>query len=372
LLLLSFFFGRFFGKVAILAESTERNHVKEKSSPLTCYFWTRDDFLPTVECTSAQANILLALAGFANPDGTSSRPGRLNLMRTTKYDRDTIRQAINFWLSHPSRVLLRTFKGNGKTHASVYRILMPNTDSKGAEQTPLIANERGGVDAPSDVKGADKGRERGGKGADSPPIPNTEVPSTNSSSHADASNSDGTTDDDLKFSKAKADFLARASGPKDELDEALELIRYRADTNGNQPIRNWPAYFKECLANFLDSDWKTVRVRIERAAKSRALSSPQAKAKAQHLHKTAIDHGWTDREFTSLLHHDFGLSIQPTVASIAQLSEWDYQAALTRFHQPPETICNQCGQRGCEHLRAEKERWLAEARQRMQKSRNHE
>jgi hypothetical protein len=141
-----------------LDENTERNQAQEKSSPLTCYFWIRDDFLRTVECTSAQANILIALAGFSNPDGSNIRPGRPNLIRITKYDRDTIRQAINFWLSHPSRVLLRTFKGNGKTHASVYRILMPETDSKGADQTPLPHNERGGVDAPSGLKGAEKGR----------------------------------------------------------------------------------------------------------------------------------------------------------------------------------------------------------------------
>lgn len=356
-----------------MAETTERNQAQEKSSPLTCYFWTRDDFLPTVECTSAQANILLALAGYGNPDGSNCRPGRPKLMRTTKYDRDTIREAINFWLSHPSRVLLRTFKGNGKTHASVYTVVMPNdsqpkgadADPKGADQTPLNDGERGGVDAPSDPKGADKGRERGGKGADSPPIPNTEVPNTNSSSHADSSCSGETSDDDLKFSKAKTEFLAKAPGPKDELAEALDLIRDRSRDNGNKPIRNWTAYFKECIANFLDSDWKVVRDRLARAAKARALSSPEAKAKGKLLYDTAIEHGWTHREFGSLLYHDFNQPIQPTVASIAQLSEWDYQAALTRFQQPPESICRECGQRGCEHLRAERERLFAELRKQM-------
>jgi hypothetical protein len=370
-----------------LAESNERNQTKEKSSPLTCYFWTRDDFLPTVECTSAQANILLALAGYANPDGTSSRPGRLKLMLTTKYDRDTIREAINFWLSHPSHVLLRTFKGNGKTHASVYRIVMPDdgqpkgadADPKRAEQTPLKDGQRGGVDAPSDPKGADKGRERGGKGADSPPIPYTEVPSTDnskSSSQESASSSDGSAsgDDELKFEKAKAKILAEYLGPKDECAAALDLIRERVKTNGNQPVRYWPTYLEKSLREFLPTDWNVVRTRLARAAEVKRLSSPEARAKAQHLYKTATDHNWIKDEFDDLLFREFNLTIPPTIESIARLSELDYQTALTRFQQPPETICKECGQRGCEHLRAERERMLASVRQRFREmqSKSHE
>jgi hypothetical protein len=367
---LSFFFGRFFG-------DDENRMSNEKPSKLTAYFWVRDQFLPETECSPADASVLSALAGYGNPDGTSVRPGNPRLMATTKLSKSQIKLSIDRWLRHPSGVLVEVSPGCGRKHAAVFCIRMFAVESKGVNHQPLSNAERGQTETPLNEKGvkkgvspdAERGQERG------QPLTPTEVPSITESSSVtfdSASRSDGTSDDELKFLKAKTEYLAKAPGPKDELSEALDLIRDRSRDNGNQPIRNWPAYFKECLANFLDSDWKTVRVRIERAAKARALSSPEAKAKAQHLHKTATDHGWIDREFSSLLHHDFGLPIQPTVASIAQLSEWDYQAALTRFQQPPETICKECGQRGCEHLRAEKERWLAEARQRMQKSQDHE
>jgi hypothetical protein len=203
-----------------------------------------------------------------------------------------------------------------------------------------------------------------------PPAPESDAKSGGSSLKGSSlkNSSSPESDDELRFLKAKAKFLADATGPKDQIAGALDLIRERVCTNGNQPVRNWNAYLKECLANFLDSDWKTVHDRIARAAKAQALSSPEAKAKAQHLHKTAMDHGWTQSEFDSLLRYDFDQPIRPTVASIAQLSELAYQAALTRFQQPPESICKQCGQRGCEHLRAEHNRSMAELRQRLEKS----
>ena len=340
-------------------DNANGNQAQEKSSPLTAYFWIRDEFLPQTECTSAQANILLALAGYADPDGSNVRPGRLNLTRATKYDRDTVREAINFWLRHSSAVLVRISQGNGKTHASVYRILLPDTvpkgadaDFKGADQTPL-SNAKGAEQTPLQTP---KGRERGGKGADSPPIPSTEHLNSKSSSHTTASSSDGSAsgDDELRFQKAKANFLAKTPGHKGELAEALELIRDRSTTNGNQPVRNWQAYFKECLANFLDPDWTIVRGRIERAAKQRQETSPEAKEKARLFVNTAREHNWDDAELRWLLREDF--HVEFTIAGIAQLSDWDYATATTRVSQPPETACRECGGRGCEHILAERRR----------------
>jgi hypothetical protein len=350
----------------------------EKPSKLTAYFWVRDQFLPETECSPADASVLSALAGYGNPDGTSIRPGNPRLMATTKLSKSQIKLSIDRWLRHPSGVLVEVSPGCGRKHAAVFRIRMFAVESKGVHGEPLYNEEKGQTETPLDEKGGRKGVssdvERGQEWGQ--PLPPTEVPSiTESSSVASASTSSsyGTSDDDLKFSKAKTDFLAKAPGPKDELAEALDLIRDRARDNGNKPIRNWPAYFKESLANFLDSDWKAVRDRLARAAKARSLSSPEAKAKAQRLHKTAIDRGWTDLEFGSLLHHDFGQPIQPTVASIAQLSEWNYLVVLTRFQQPPPSICTECGQRGCEHLRTERERFVAECRQLLRdKGQSHE
>jgi hypothetical protein len=170
----------------------------------------------------------------------------------------------------------------------------------------------------------------------------------------------------LKFSKAKTDLLAKVSGPKDELADALELIRDRATTNGNQPIRNWTAYLKKCLSEFLDSDWNTVRTRLARAAKAAGLSSPEAKAKAALLQKTAHDHDWTDQEFAALLRYDFGVHTV-SVSAIAQLSEWDYQTALARVQQPPPSVCPECGGRNCEHQRAERQRFTEELRRTLAK-----
>jgi hypothetical protein len=252
-----------------------------------------------------------------------------------------------------------------------------DADPKGAEQTPLTDGQRGGVDAPLGDKGADKGRERGGKGADSPPIPYTEVPGTDnskSSSQESTSSSDGSAsgDDELKFQKAKAKILAEHLGPKDECAAALDLIRERVKTNGNQPVRYWPTYLEKSLRAFLPSDWNVVRTRLARAAEAKRLSSPEAQAKAQHLYKTAKDHNWIQDEFDDLLFREFNQPLRPTIESIARLSELDYQTALTRFQQPPDTICKECGQRDCQHLRAAKEHFMAELRRRMQKSQNHE
>lgn len=357
-----------------------QNQTQEKSSPLTCYFWVRDEFLPAAQCTPAQAGTLLALAGYADPDGSNSRPGRPNLMRATKYDRDTIREAIKFWLGHKSGVLVEVSRGNGKTHASVFSIIMmpdvgqskgADAKTKGAGHPPLTGEqnkERGGPDAPLDEKEAAKGRERGGEGAEHPPIPSTVVPNSKSSSPAGTSSTDGTSDDDLRFEKARDAFLAKTVGPKDELAAALDLFRERSRHNGNEPVRNWKAYFETCFANFLDSDWKTVRDRLARAAKVLALTSPEAKAKAQRLWTAAKETGWNNSEFSDFLFREFHQPLQPTVESLAQLSEWDYQTALTRFRRPPDSLCKECGQRGCEHLRAERERWLAPLRQSVQRN----
>jgi len=117
--------------------------------------------------------MLLALAGYANPDGTSIRPGRPNLMRATKFDRDTIREAIKFWLRHESGVLIEREKGDGRGHASVFEMVMPteenkggDDDSKGADEPPHSTQE--GADTPHHSgkggdKGADSNPERGGE-----------------------------------------------------------------------------------------------------------------------------------------------------------------------------------------------------------------
>jgi helix-turn-helix protein len=72
-------------------------------------------------------------------------------------------------------------------------------------------------------------------------------------------------DDDLKFEKAKSELLANELGNRDELAEAMDLVRERSSTNGGEPILNWQSYLEKSLKGFTaDGDWLEVRNRLHR------------------------------------------------------------------------------------------------------------
>jgi len=95
------------------------------------------------------------------------------------------------------------------------------------------------------------------------------------------------------------------------------------------------------------------------------VASPEDQAKAQWLWTTAKTSGWTRDEFCALLHYDFETSTQVDTFDIARLPELQYQAALTQFQQPPESVCRECGKRGCPHRRSEVHDMVRELREKV-------
>jgi len=146
---------------------------KNKTSPLLCFFWVRDQFLPETVCTAAHASVLLALASFANPNGSSIRPGNLRLMAVTKLSESELKRAIRSWKKHPSGVLREQSTGNGQGHASEFCIHMFDVEPKGVPVDPLQGvhteplqgeqrgSERGSRRTPSDAKGVHEGVHEG-------------------------------------------------------------------------------------------------------------------------------------------------------------------------------------------------------------------
>lgn len=308
--------------------------IKGKPGPLTCYFWVRDQFLPATECTAAAASVLLTLAGYASPDGSNVRPGKKNLMRVTKLDRDTVRNAIKFWKSHASGVLVEVVRGMGSGHTSVFQIIMrergvpsaPSKDGKGVPSAPL------------EEKGADSTEKRGGEGADVPaptvlPKKNTEEEEAASAAFAAI----GQKPFGKELRKVWPEMW-RTAGPDPDWIDRMERT---VNTIGT---KNTPSLFFQIKRKVETGELK-IKPYI-------APLSPDAIAKAEQLWSVAKDHDWTKEEFAECLRSDYG--IRPlTVENIAKLSEENYQAALLRFQRYPPERCEECGEHGqCEHKRA--------------------
>lgn len=144
----------------------DAHRVKSGRSKLTCYFWIRDQFLPETECSAAEASVLLALAGYGNPDGTSIRPGNPNLIAMTKVGLSTVKRALNFWKQHESGVLVAVTKGGGSGHATVFRIHMFDVTPKRVHHEPLFQTHSRKYESNADRQKAYRERKRyNGKGS---------------------------------------------------------------------------------------------------------------------------------------------------------------------------------------------------------------
>jgi hypothetical protein len=339
--------------------------MKEKTGkPFTCFFWTRDQFLPATDCTPAQAMVLSAFASYANPDGSSIRPGNTLLRRFTKLDRDTVRLAVKFWKEHPTRVLQEVEPSHGRGHATTYRINMfevkgaddkPLSDDKGAYETPH-SNKKGGYGQPlSDDKGADKGadptRERGGqRGVPHAP---TEVPESLSPNIPEE-----------EEAAAAALGLPKSFG-KPKLVKAWTHIW---KTAGENP--KWSALMEQATIDagggsrlFFDAKHKVDAEKLQVKPYVRPLT-PEEKARWNLLLKTARENYWTDVEIEEEFYVS-GLD-DPTVRSIAKLSETTYQTILATFRKLPRSVCPDCFSREqCEHKRVKDEAEREKLRQRL-------
>ena len=82
--------------------------------------------LPVVKCPPSYKAILLFLASFANPDGKSIFQSSRSIAGRLGYDRNTVRQAIHYWLESKVPCLVRA--GNGRGHANEYRVLLETAE----------------------------------------------------------------------------------------------------------------------------------------------------------------------------------------------------------------------------------------------------
>jgi hypothetical protein len=113
--------------------------VKRAKSKLTALFYVRDQVLRNVNCTGEEAAVLLALASYANPDGSNVWPGEVNLASLLRLSKRTIQRALQAWEELNIIKCLR--RGCGAGHASVYRIVLPK--KKVSHASPFIGTTKG-------------------------------------------------------------------------------------------------------------------------------------------------------------------------------------------------------------------------------------
>jgi hypothetical protein len=91
---------------------------------LTCLFWVRDVYLPLCRCTAAQAHVLLYVASFADPDGSSIFASDRSVAKGTRHDRRTVQDAFEFW--EVTGALIKVRPGRpGRGHGPEWRIPVP-------------------------------------------------------------------------------------------------------------------------------------------------------------------------------------------------------------------------------------------------------
>ena len=103
---------------------------KKNAGKLTALFAVRR-WLRETPCSAAQAQVLFALASFAQPDGTNVHPGIDVLSEITKLDRSTIIDALKVWRSEAVGAIARTKCGDRRSgKADEYQINLDWQPSK--------------------------------------------------------------------------------------------------------------------------------------------------------------------------------------------------------------------------------------------------
>jgi len=135
---------------------------------LTALFFVRDSVLPYIRCSPAAKAILLYLASFANPDGTSIFMGSRKIAEVTGYDRNTVKAALRLWLEIGILVLVKQGR-QGSGHANEYRIALEKGElftlsmpEIGGTIHPFELGKRVSERVNSDLeKGEQKGEQKG-------------------------------------------------------------------------------------------------------------------------------------------------------------------------------------------------------------------
>jgi len=238
-------------------------------SKLTAYFTVRRMLQNApMECGPVERNVLLLMAGWADPDGTNILQSYDTIREVTGYSKSAVRLAVEFWLT--LNILILVKPGGGRGHAPQYAIDLTKvetfivaekgaapehlSDNKGAVGKHLSGN---GKVPPETTKGAVKVQ----KGAverhppSSPALPNRST--GKSSPHDTVENSHGDRLDDFKkivLAKCKDDSdgtlstvldiiidRARRSGTNISSPNYLEAALDRFDFDGGQDREDWMA-----------------------------------------------------------------------------------------------------------------------------------
>jgi hypothetical protein len=242
---------------------------RHAASVLTCLFFVRDRVLPSVKCPGSYKAVLLLLASFANPDGTSIFQSSRSIAGRLGYDRNTVRRAIDYWIE--SKILFLVRAGNGRGNANEYHIPLETA----APVTPYSAQNGGTVHPfreksgePASDKGAISPAETGEKTGE--PITPTELPKkkTEITNHHPPSKKED--DERIQFLFDQAERILVGQGEDASfVSVALELLDERSVELGKSP----PATVQWYLAAFsnLKHDSRDVAAVWERAQRRQTL-----------------------------------------------------------------------------------------------------
>jgi hypothetical protein len=205
-------------------------------SVFRCLFFVRDSVLPYIKCPGSYKAVLFYLASFANPDGTQIFQSSRSIAKGIGYDRNTVRDAVQFWIQTKFLSLVRP--GNGRGHANEYRILAetgepraPYLPKKEGIAHPFM-QERG---EPEGDKGVNSNGERGEKtGA---PFTPTESPNKHTDKPDHRPPADVPDDDDRiqkLFDEANNLLTQRGEDPV-FVSVALEFLDERSFKLGKGP-----------------------------------------------------------------------------------------------------------------------------------------
>jgi hypothetical protein len=226
-------------------------------SKLTAYFAVRRMLQNApMERGPVERNVLLLMAGWADPDGTKIIQSYDSISAVTGFSKSAVRLAVDFWIT--LEVLILVKRGGGRGHAPEYAIDLTKvetfitadkgaapehlSDNKGAAEEHLSSD---GKVLPEATKGTTK-VQKGAVERHPPSLPSSPLPTAPKNHHAPdvVESSDGDRFDDYKkiiLAKCKDDS-------EGTLSTVLDIIIDRARQSGVNPSS--PNYLEAALDRF--------------------------------------------------------------------------------------------------------------------------
>lgn len=213
-------------------------------SKLTAYFSVRRMLQNApMECGPVERNVLLLMAGWADPDGTNIIQSYDSISKVTDFSKSAVRVAVDFWLT--SKILTLVKAGGGRGHAPEYAIDLTRVETltgKGAVERHLSGDGKVPLET---TKGARK-VQKGAVERHPPSLPSLPLSTAPENHHAPdvVESSDADRFDDYKkiiLAKCKDDSQGT-------LSTALDIIIDRARQSGVNPSS--PNYLEAALDRF--------------------------------------------------------------------------------------------------------------------------